>query len=69
MTTGCICSTPGCQGLASERDGVCDGCQIEAMPRGAARTVRRIIHNALYGPELTIDDLTGGRNKGREAGS
>ena len=39
MTTGCTCRTPGCPGLASERDGICPCCR--PRPCRIGRTVTR----------------------------
>ena len=68
MTTGCTCSTPGCPGLAHERGGSCHGCQIGIPPRDADRTLRGIIHTALFGRDLTVDGLVS-RAADREAGA
>ena len=59
MTTGCICGKSGCGGLAHDRGGRCPRCEIEAIPAGAGRVVRQIIHTALNGPDM----------REREAGS
>ena len=61
MTTGCSCGTPGCRGIAHEPGGRCPRCQFAEMPPGAARAVRQIIHDVLTGPEISIDDMLGGR--------
>jgi hypothetical protein len=69
MTTGCTCGSPGCGGIAHEPGGRCPACQTDALPPGAARTVRQIIQAALYGSGITVDAAAGGRQAGKEAGA
>jgi hypothetical protein len=69
MTTGCTCGTAGCGGVAHEPGGRCPDCQTEAMPPGAARTVRQIIQAALYGSGITAGAVSGGRCAEKEAGA
>ncbi len=69
MTTGCMCGTPGCRGLTYEPGGQCPRCQIAAMPPGAARMVRQVIHSVVYGQDISLDDSFAGRHADREAGS
>ena len=69
MITGCTWGTPGCAGVAHEPGGQCPRCQIEAMPGGAAQTVKQIIQAALYGSGVTADAVTGGRFAEKEAGA
>jgi hypothetical protein len=68
MTTGCTCGTPGCGGIAHERGGQCPRCQIEAMPPGAAWTVKQIFCTGLYGRDIEGGSLRLISND-REAGS
>ncbi len=51
MTTGCTCNTPGCGGLSPTRDGRCEKCEINAMDKGLAKTLRQIVSQVLNGPE------------------
>ena len=69
MTTGCTCGTPGCGGVAPERGGTCRNCQIGITPQGAARTLRGLIHTALYGRDAVADGGIVWQQADREAGS
>jgi hypothetical protein len=69
MTTGCVCGSPGCGGIASEPGGRCAGCQVDAMPPGAGRTVQQIIHAVLYGADVPRGVQPGGRGTQKEAGA
>jgi hypothetical protein len=51
MTTGCICTTPGCGGLSPTPEDRCERCEIDAMPPGWEKTVRRIVSCVLNGPD------------------
>lgn len=64
MTTGCNCGTRGCPGIAYKPGARCPDCEIAAMPPGAARTVRQVIHAVLTAPGISA-----GADGEREAGS
>jgi hypothetical protein len=64
MTTGCTCSTPGCPGIAPERDSQCPRCEIEATDTRPARGMRQIIHRVLDGPADRWYTLVGDREAG-----
>ena len=70
MTTGCCCGTPGCRGLASEPEGKCPRCRIDATPSPWMRALKRTVNAALNGREITIDSgrPADGAHEDREAG-
>jgi len=51
MTTGCVCATPSCGGLAPGRAQNCLGCRVEAIRNPAARAVQRAVQRLLNGRE------------------
>jgi len=69
MTTGCTCGSPGCGGIAPGPGERCPRCQIDAMPRGAGRTLQQIIHAVLYGAGEPRALQPRGRDTQREAGT
>ena len=69
MTTGCTCGTPGCGGIAPMPGGTCRNCQIGITPQGTARTLRGLIHIALFGRNAAADGGIVWQQADREAGS
>jgi hypothetical protein len=55
MTTGCSCATPGCRGIAPERNSACRTCQAAAVTAGSVSAVRELLHRVLYGRDLTAE--------------
>jgi hypothetical protein len=69
MTTGCACSTPGCGGITYGPGDRCTRCEIEAMPPGAGRALRQVVHAVLDGTRATRGTGPGDRGTTKEAGS
>ena len=68
MTTGCNCRNPGCTGITCDPGARCRRCEINAMPPGAGRTLRQVIHTALNGRQPRPGEPSAARGD-REAGS
>jgi hypothetical protein len=49
MTTGCTCATPGCPGVAPERNTQCRSCQTGPVTPGPVRAVGELLHDVLFG--------------------
>jgi hypothetical protein len=72
MTTGRTC--PHCGGITSQRCGLCQACEISAMPPGIGKAVRTAAHRLLYGaPDIELGMMFGLRDaataRDPEAGS